>query len=290
MPELPEVETMARDLRPKLLGAQITDAWCDRLTTLRYPDLEAFRAGVTGSRILAVERRAKTVLMRLSSGDTIAFAPRMTGRFEITTATSPRHAHDRLGLSFADGRELRFRDQRTFGRVGLYPTDADDVVRDADGSPLFAAIGPEPLSPDFGPEEFIIRAAAKRYASRPLKEVLLDQGFLAGVGNIYADEVLWRSRLHPGARTGSMSGSEAVRLYTNIRLLLAEAIDARGSSVIDYMPPDGSPAMQEKLDVYGRAGLDCRRCGSILTKARYAGRGTVFCPLCQSAPELGNGS
>lgn len=283
MPELPEVETMARDLRPKLMGVKLVSAWCDRPTSLRYPDLEAFRTGVVGTRILAVERRAKSVLVRLSSGDVLVFAPRMTGRFVIAEPGEVRHDHDRLGLVLADGRELRFRDQRTFGRVGLYRTDVDGTILDADGSPLFGAIGPEPLDPGFGPEEFIARLAAKRNAGRPLKEVLLDQGNLAGVGNIYADEVLWRSFLHPATRTGSLSGPDAVRLYSNLRLLLSEAIAARGSSVVDYMPPDGNPAMQEKLDVYGRGGQACHRCGTTLAKERHAGRGTVFCPTCQPA-------
>lgn len=284
MPELPEVETMTRDLRPRLLGAQIVDAWCERASSLRYPDLETFRADLAGSRILAVERRAKSVLLRLSSGAVLVFAPRMTGRFEIAAASSPRHPHDRLGLVLADGRELRFRDQRTFGRVGLYPTDADGVVLDPVGQPLFGAIGPEPLSADFGPEEFLVRLASKPFARRSIKAVLLDQGFLAGMGNIYADEALWRSRIHPGYRAGGLSGSAAVRLYTDIRLLLVEAIAARGSSVIDYMPPDGAPAMQEKLEVYGRGGQACRRCGTSLARGRYAGRSTTFCPRCQPAP------
>jgi formamidopyrimidine-DNA glycosylase len=283
MPELPEVETMAVDLRGHLLGASISDAWGTRPGMLAIP-LAQLREEVAGARILAVQRRAKTVLLRLDSGRILTFAPRMTGLFVIGPAGSPRQAHDRFGLTLADGRELRFRDLRTFGRIGIYATDAAGEPLKENGQLLFAGIGPEPLGPDFTLECFVERLGSPRWAQKRLKPLLLDQSFLAGLGNIYADEVLWQTRLHPLRLANSLHTAEIISLYMTIRATLAEAVAQRGSAVSDYRPPNGGAGMQEHLAAYGRAGRPCHRCGVALVRIVVAGRGTCFCPACQVLP------
>ena len=283
MPELPEVETMVRDLRGPLLGAIVLDAWSVRPQMLNV-DLGLLRAEVAGSRIMATERRAKTVLLRLDSGRVLTFAPRMTGLFWLGPAGAPRHRHDRFGLSLANGQELRFRDLRTFGRIGLYTTDSDGMLLNAAGEPLFADLGPEPLGPDFELANFVARLGARKRARARLKPLLLDQSFLAGLGNIYADECLWRARIHPLRQVDSLRVEEIAQLYMTIRAVLAEAIERRGSAVSDYAPPDGRASMQHHLAVYGRTGRPCLHCGTPIERIVIAGRSSHFCPVCQLAP------
>jgi formamidopyrimidine-DNA glycosylase len=274
MPELPEVETVARDLRrhllpegggpgPVVIGARV--AWPG---TLRDGDPPAFTAGVTGRRIEAVGRRGKLLILDLDGGTFLTVHLKMTGQLFVVPSAVPVDPYERLALVLEDGREIRFRDIRKFGRVGLYAADDDP----------FDALGPEPLDPRFTLRAFrsLIRGRRAR-----LKPLLVDQSFIAGVGNIYADEALWRSKLHPLRSAASLRPHDERALYGNILEILAVAVERRGSSIDDYTAPDGDGEMQEHLDVYQRTGRPCARCGRPIRRIVIGIRATHFCSFCQ---------
>ena len=284
MPELPEVETVARDLRRLVLGATISGATGDWPRLVRsHASVEAFAQAIVGRRVEAVGRRAKLVLIELSGHAALTIHLKMTGQLFVVPAGTPADRHVHLRLALDDGRELRFRDIRKFGRVGLWPRDpVSGAVLDADaGGELFSGLGPEPLDEAFGLGSFRGRLRGRHGRLKPL---LLDQGFIAGVGNIYADEALWRARLHPLRRVALLRGPDEARLYRAVRAVLAEAIELRGSSVDDYTAPDGDGAMQERLVVYQRAGAPCIRCGRPIRRIVVGQRATHFCSWCQRLP------
>lgn len=282
MPELPEVETIARELRPLVQGAVVAEAWTDWPRAIRHPSPAAFTAGLVGRRIEDVRRRAKWLVLALDGGAALVIQVKMTGQLLVVPAAAPADRHVHVGLRFTDGRELRLRDTRKFARVGLYRQGEDGLPLDADESrALFAGHGPEPLEASFTVRAF--RRRLRAHSGR-LKPLLLDQAFLAGVGNIYADEALWRARLHPLRAADTLSPAEELRLYLAIRSVLNEAIENRGSSVGDYTAPEGDGEMQEHLDVYQRTGEDCRRCGRPIRRITVGGRGTHFCSWCQRLP------
>jgi formamidopyrimidine-DNA glycosylase len=196
-------------------------------------------------------------------------------------APSDRHLH--LALALDDGREVRFRDIRKFGRVGFWPRDprTGAVLGGAAGGELFAGHGPEPLDDAFTLQAF--RARLKGRHAR-LKPLLLDQAFVAGIGNIYADEALWRARLHPLRRATSLRPESEARLYRAVRGVLAEAIERRGASIDDYTAPEGDGSMQEHLAVYQRAGEPCLRCGRPVRRIVVGQRATHYCSWCQRLP------
>jgi formamidopyrimidine-DNA glycosylase len=292
MPELPEVETVARDLRGLIVGAAITRVRCNWPKTIGAPAsswafdasagreaVEAFERALVGRRITGVGRRAKEVLLELD-GEPCALLSihlRMTGQLFVEPAAmaetpeAPVDQHVHLVLSLDDGRELRFRDIRKFGRVHLHLLDADP----------FAGHGPEPLEPAFTAAAF--EAMLRRHRGR-IKPLLLDQAFLAGVGNIYADEALWLARIHPLRTASSLTHTEATRLHDAIVGTLREAVERRGSSVRDYTAPSGDGSMQEHLRVYQRTGDPCERCGRPVRRIVVAQRGTHLCTWCQRLP------
>jgi formamidopyrimidine-DNA glycosylase len=281
MPELPEVETVARDLRGHVVGATITGARVAWPRTLRAPlDPVTFAAGVAGRRIESVGRRGKQLLVELSGDAVLTIHLKMTGQLFVVPAPVPPDPYVRLVLELRDGREIRFRDIRKFGRVGLYPLDPStgEPLDEVGGSAVFAGVGPEPLDPAFTLRDFRRRLRARRGRLKPL---LTDQSFLAGVGNIYADEALWAARLHPLRTVGSLRPGDEARLYRELRRILAEAVDRRGSSIDDYTAPDGDGAMQERLEVYQRTGDPCVRCGRPIRRIVVGGRATHFCSWCQ---------
>src|SRR3954451_11268210 len=190
MPELPEVETVTRDLRPKIVGATITGARCTWPRTLRTHTPEAFAEAIAGRRVEAVRRRANLGVVELSGDAALTIHLKMTGQLFVVPADAPEDPYVRLVLELADGREVRFRDIRKFGRVGLYGRDpvTGDLVTEVGGSAGFGAFGPAPLEPSFAVADS--RRGLRRRKGR-LKPLLLDQTFIAGVGNIYADEALW---------------------------------------------------------------------------------------------------
>ena len=280
MPELPEVETVARDLRPRIVGATIVGARSSWARTLRSHAPEAFAEAVAGRQVLAVGRRAKQVLIELSGEAALTVHLKMTGQLFVVPANAPEDPYLRLVLELEDGRELRFRDVRKFGRVGLYGRDpaSGELTVEVGGAAVFAAIGPEPLDPAFTLRDF--RRLLRRRKGR-LKPLLLDQSFLAGVGNIYADEALWTARLHPLRTAGTLHPADERRLYQAVRTILSEAIERRGSSIDDYTAPDGDGSMQERLQVYQRTGEPCPRCGRPVKRVVIGARSTHFCSWCQ---------
>ena len=284
MPELPEVETVARDLRGLVAGATIVGAtgdWPRQIAS--HASIDAFADAVAGRRIEAVGRRAKLVVVELSGHAALTIHLKMTGQLFVVPAGAPADRHVHLVLALDDGREVRFRDIRKFGRVGLWPRDPlTGAVLDAEaGAELFAGHGPEPLD-----DAFTLRAFRARLRTRHarLKQLLLDQAFIAGIGNIYADEALWRARLHPLRRAASLHPPDEGRLYREIRAVLAEAIERRGSSVDDYTAPEGDGEMQEHLLVYQRTGEPCPRCGRPIRRIVVGQRATHFCSWCQRLP------
>ena len=284
---------MARDLAPLVDGATITGVWWDWPAVIRHPQPEVFEHAVMGRRVLRVGRRAKWLVLDLSAGAVLAIQVKMTGQlFVLPEGTvHDKHVHLRLTLDpgpvagdrVHDGaRWLLFRDVRKFGRVGLYRR-ADDgtILGPGDSGALFGDHGPEPLEDEFTID--IFRQRLRRRRGR-LKTTLLDQSFIAGIGNIYADESLWRAQLHPLRSAGSLNTEQERRLYLAVRAVLGEAVARRGSSVDDYTAPEGGGEMQEHLDVYQRTGLPCHRCGRPIRRFELAARGTHFCPWCQRLP------
>jgi formamidopyrimidine-DNA glycosylase len=277
MPELPEVETVARDLRRHLLpdgggpGPVIAGARVAWSRTLRDGDPAAFAAGVSGRRIEGVGRRGKLIVLDLDGGAYLTVHLKMTGQLFVVPAGIPVDPYERAALVLDDGRELRFRDVRKFGRIGLYGADDDP----------FDDLGPEPLDP-----RFTLRAWRARIHGRRarLKTLLVDQSFVAGIGNIYADEALWRSRLHPLRSAASLRQRDERVLYRHVLDILAEAVERRGSSIDDYTAPDGDGEMQERLDVYQRTGQPCPRCGRPIRRIVIGIRATQFCSFCQRLP------
>jgi formamidopyrimidine-DNA glycosylase len=271
---------VARDLRPRLVGTTIVGARCSWTRTLRTHTPEGFAEEVAGRRVEAVGRRAKLVVVELSGDAALTIHLKMTGQLFVVPADLAEDPYVRLVIELADGRELRFRDIRKFGRVGLYPRDpvTGELVTEPGGAAVFAGHGPEPLDDAFTLRAFRARLRARKGRLKPL---LLDQGFLAGVGNIYADEALWTARLHPLRSASSLRPADERHLYEAIRSTLAEAVERRGSSIDDYTAPDGDGEMQERLNVYQRTGEPCPRCGRPIRRIVLGARSTHFCSWCQ---------
>ncbi len=299
MPELPEVETIAGDLRGLVSGSRVVAARSNWPRTLRSHAPDDFAAAISGRTIEGVGRRGKQLLVWLGpsgraaepgapAGEPAAADPvvltvhlKMTGQLFVVPSGTPQDRHVHVVLALADGRELRFRDMRKFGRLGLYRRDSRTGLPLEGEAVGVLATGPEPLAEDFTAREFGALVARRRGR---LKTLLLNQSFLAGVGNIYADESLWRSRLHPLRDAHTIRPEEAKRLHGALRDVLAEAVERRGSSVDDYTAPQGDGSMQEHLDVYQRAGESCHRCGRPIRRIVVGGRSTHFCGWCQRLP------
>jgi formamidopyrimidine-DNA glycosylase len=267
VPELPEVETIRAQLAPRVEGRTLArvEILDPRLT--RPFDLFEVAEELEGDRVVAVERRGKYLLLRMESGLGLLVHLRMTGGFHWDPTT-----HERAVLELDDGTRLVYRDVRRFG-TWL-------VLDEADLDPYLAAKnGPEPLGRRFTPA-WLGEQLARRKA--PLKAVLLDQRVVAGLGNIYADEALWRARVNPTRPANSLDEGEVVRVTRAIRAALRAGIARRGSTLSTYAAPDGAPGtMQDEFRVYGRDGLPCGRCRTTVSKTRVGGRGTWFCPRCQ---------
>lgn len=272
MPELPEVETIVRELRPHIIGQTILDAAVDWARILAYPaeDIEAFRRDVQGRRIEDVWRRGKFVVLTLNGERYLLIHLRMSGRLTLSPTGRPEHLRIRFRLSAG---ELYFYCQRKFGRVWLVD-DPEDVIGD---------LGPEPLSPDLTAEEFADLVGRRRGMIKPL---LLNQRFIAGLGNIYVDEALYRARIHPCRTADDLCEEEVERLYAAIRAVLRQALDHHGTTFDGiFVRPQGEEGrQQEGLLVYGQAGQPCARCGTPIERIVVGGRGTHICPHCQRAP------
>lgn len=280
MPELPEVETTAALVRPHVVGRRILGSEVSWERTLGGISPDAFEGAVRGAEIVAVRRRAKWILMDLErrgrEAGSILCHLRMSGRLVVDSdEQAPPYQRVALRLSGPGGERvrLRFLDVRKFGRFRF----------EADPGAALADLGPEPLGPDFTAQWF--RAALRR-RDRALKPLLLDQTFLAGLGNIYVDESLFRAGLHPLRPASKVPGDRADALHGAIREVLAEAVEREGSSFdAFYRTPEGQPGQYQHLfQVYGRDGKPCPRCGRAIKKLVVGQRGTHICTRCQPAP------
>jgi formamidopyrimidine-DNA glycosylase len=274
MPELPEVETVARSLREHLVGRTIqgvTLRWHRTLALPRGDDAgDEFRRRLLGRRVLSVGRRGKYVVLALDEGHLLIHL-KMSGRLQVVPCHEPADKHVQVLFDLDDGRQLRFRDVRKFGRV--YLVDRPEAVT--------ASLGPEPLAEDLNLSDF--RRLLERRSGR-LKSLLLNQSFLAGLGNIYADEALFRARLHPLRKAATLTAKEQERLYLAVRAVLAEAITDQGTTLSDggYVDAQGQAGRyQERLAVYHRAGEPCARCQAPIERLIIGGRSSHFCPGCQ---------
>jgi formamidopyrimidine-DNA glycosylase len=272
MPELPEVETIVRDLRPRLTGRTIAAvSHSDWPSTVAPLDPDHFRRTLEGETITGVTRRAKFILLHLGSGRVLAVHLRMTGALTFYPAPHPAGKTTRLIFTLDGGAELHFSDARKFGRVRLLT--ADEVPG------FLAGLGPEPLPDDFTLERFQALLAGRRGLLKPM---LLNQRVLAGVGNIYADEALFRARLHPLRQVNTLTADEIARLYHAVRAVLEQGITNRGTSVSDYRDGSGEKGSnQTMLNAYGRRDQPCPRCGTPIARLVVGGRGTHVCPNCQ---------
>lgn len=269
MPELPEVETTVRALREPLLGETITgvrNSWPRHIAT---PSPEALQARIDGRRIEAINRRGKYLVFTLTGGETLIIHLRMTGHLSVVDAGAPVAPHTHTIFALASGKEMRFRNPRKFGRVYLVQ-EPEEVL---------GKLGPEPLDPDFTPER--LKEQLER-RTKQLKALLLDQTFIAGVGNIYADEALFYAGLHPQRRADSLNDGDIEALHASLQKVLRTGIEREGASIDRYVKPDGSRGtMQEVVSVYQRTGETCHRCGAAIQRIVVAGRSTHFCPACQ---------
>lgn len=273
MPELPEVETIAADLRGQLIGRRFVAAHIVWPRTLATPGPVDLNARLADRVVFDVGRRGKYLLIHLDAGETLIIHLRMTGQLTVAPAGSPaledRHARARFDL--ADGAHLLFTDARKFGRIWL--------VRDV--TEVIGKLGPEPLDWDCTPAVLGGRLRKRRTA---VKAVLLDQSVVAGIGNIYADEALFLSGIHPLRSAASLTDDEIRGLHVAIRSVLLESIDQRGTLLRDYRTPYGQDgAYKSRLRVYGQSGRPCPRCGVPIERIRVTQRSTHFCPRCQPA-------
>lgn len=282
MPELPEVETVRRGLIPAMEGRTILTAAVNR-PDLRWPLPARMAERLAGMRVLALRRRSKYILADLSSGETLLIHLGMSGRMLISGAQlgafhhdhpAPQK-HDHVVLDMEGGARVTFNDARRFGAMDLLPTEG------AEAHPLLSVLGPEPLGNAFDGAFLAERLRGKR---SPIKSALLDQHLVAGLGNIYVCEVLYRAGIHPARLAGDLSPAQAAGLVPLIREVLTEAIEAGGSSLRDYRQADGELGyFQHNFRVYGREGQPCATPGCSGTVARIvqSGRSSFYCPVCQ---------
>lgn len=272
MPELPEVETIVRDIAPSVVGHQFTGVevrWGGSLVNLTE---EGLVKALTGKRVRQVSRRGKFVVIDLSDDNKLVIHLAMTGRLLLRPSGSPEDRFTRITFALDNGQEIRFADARKFGRVRVLSPQQY-------GEEIDRRLGPEPLSQDFKLEQF---REALRARSTRIKVLLLDQRFLAGLGNIYADEALFEARINPNRPAHSLSDREIKLLYEAIRHVLASGIRDRGTTFDAYLDAFGrAGSHQLRLNVYQQAGKPCPRCGTPIVREVIAGRSAHFCPRCQ---------
>jgi formamidopyrimidine-DNA glycosylase len=275
VPELPEVETVVRDLRPCLRGRRLVSVRQTSRQALRTRWRPAWSAAVAGQRVESIARRGKWILVELENEKVLVFHLGMTGQLTVMPAAMPLAEHTHLIFDLDDGeQQLRFRDIRRFGSVTLFPSRQalEDFF-------IASRLGPEPFDVPAQYWRDCLRAS-----KRCLKAVLLDQSVVAGVGNIYADESLFEARLHPARLACDLDETESDRLRRAVATVLRRAIQRRGASIRNYVGGSGlQGAYQNEFRVYGRTGEPCPHCGAVIESLRLAGRSSHFCPQCQEA-------
>ncbi len=282
MPELPEVETVRRGLSPVMEGQIIARADVNR-PDLRWPFPLDMAVRLTGQKVERLRRRSKYILADLSSGESLLIHLGMSGRMLISGDPLGKFVHehpaaekhDHVVLHMASGARVTFNDPRRFGAMDLLNTQS------ADAHKLLASIGPEPLGNDFHEAHLV---AALKGRNMPIKSALLDQRIVAGLGNIYVCETLYRARIHPARKAGRIAANRVAGLVPIIRQVLEEAIIAGGSTLRDFKQADGELGyFQHSFDVYGREGQPCRTegCSSQIARTVQSGRSSFYCPQCQ---------
>jgi formamidopyrimidine-DNA glycosylase len=282
MPELPEVETVRRGLAPSMEGQVITCAQVNR-PDLRWAFPENMAERLTGARVERLRRRSKYILADLSTGETLLIHLGMSGRMLVSGDPLGQFVHDHplpekhdhVVFDMENGARVTFNDPRRFGAMDLLDT------KTAQEHPLLAKIGPEPLGNLFD-ESHLVQVFSGRNTA--VKTTLLDQKNVAGLGNIYVCEVLYRGRIHPSSKAGEIAATQVEKLVPIIRDVLSEAIDAGGSSLKDFRQADGELGyFQHRFDVYGREGEPCRTpgCTDLIRRISQSGRSTFYCPTCQ---------
>lgn len=270
MPELPEVETTRRGLSPHLVGRRIHGVILRR-PDLRWPIPAEIEQKLPHSRILDVRRRAKYLLLDTDGGGSAVMHLGMSGSLRVLPGDTPVRTHDHVDISLDNGRVLRFNDPRRFGCLLWQPS--------GDEHPLLRELGPEPLSTSFD-GDYLFELSRGRRA--PVKVFLMDQAVVVGVGNIYAAESLFKAGIHPLREAGKVSRARYQALATAAKEILAHAIERGGTTLRDFISPDGAPGyFEQELLVYGRDEEPCRQCGRPLRHAMIGQRATVWCPRCQ---------
>lgn len=287
MPELPEVETVKRGLNKLIIGRKVLSVKSDNPKSFPNSDGDV-KAFLINSDIKYVRRRAKVLIIDLSTNHSLVIHLKMTGQLVFVDSNirfGAGHPNDslvsqlpdkstRVILGFEDNSHLYFNDQRKFGWVRLMPT------LEVPNLPFMQKVGPEPLEANFSPEEFITRF--KRRSKTSVKAAILDQSVIAGVGNIYADESLWGAKIHPKRLVGSLSEAEFKDLYDQVRFVMNLSIEKGGSTNRNYVDAEGKKgSYMDYANVFRREGLACPRCGAEIVKLKVAGRGTHICPACQ---------
>jgi formamidopyrimidine-DNA glycosylase len=270
VPELPEVETVRRRLAPVLEGRSLERVVIADVRLTRPVDPAPVAAELEGERVARVDRRGKYLIVRFESGRALLVHLRMTGAFLV--GAHDDDPHRRAVVRLDDGTAIAYRDVRRFGTWLLLEPEEVDAYLDS-------KVGREPLADAYRAKHLAERLRGRR---APVKAAILDQRTVAGVGNIYADEALWRARVHPLTPAAALEPDEVAAVYRGIRAALRAGIERQGSTLRDYRLPDGAEGgAQHEFKVYGRGGEPCDRCGTPIDKIRVAGRGTWYCPACQ---------
>lgn len=272
MPEMPEVETVRRTLLPLIKGKTIKEVtvWYPKIIT---GDAKEFARQLTGKKIENIDRYAKYLLIRLSNNLTIVSHLRMEGKYRLVKINTKKDKHDHVQIVFKDNSALRYNDVRKFGRMQLIKTGTE---REKTG---IGKLGVEPNSAAFTVSYLQNGLARKK---KNIKNTLLDQSIVAGLGNIYVDEVLWETKIHPLSQANTIPAEKISQLHDNINSLIELAIAERGTTIHTYLDANGKTGgFQKMLQVYGHKGEPCVRCGTPLEKIKVNGRGTTFCPKCQ---------
>jgi len=268
MPELPEVETVRRSLLP-IIGRRVESVEVFE-PRLRRRMANGFAGQLNGRTIETIDRRGKYLLFRLSGGETLLAHLGMSGALLLQPAGTARVEHDHVRLQLSGHQQLTFNDPRRFGLLRVGPADAFDELSN---------VGPDPLDDRFSLDDFVALARGRK---KPVKNLLMDQRGLGGIGNIYANEILFRARIRPGRQARRLTRAELGRLFDAIRAVLGHAIQLGGSSISDYRDATGRPGyFQLQLSVYDRAGQPCPQCRTAVRHAVHAGRSSYYCPQCQ---------
>lgn len=276
MPELPEVETMVSDLNKKVRGRRIKSVRLSAPKILKSGSPAFFKKNIAGKRIIGIRRLAKNILFDLSGGFLLAVHPKMTGHF-LYGQSPGRFKHIRLALFLDNGQNLYFNDMRKFGRILFGPREK------LENSKELKSLGPDALAGNLTLKKFKEILSVKK---GKIKSVLMDQQTIAGIGNIYSDEILFTAKIHPLTLVSSLGGNSLAKIFSAMKKILKKAVLLRGSSLSDFFDLSGEKGTYgDRRLVYGRVGQPCRRCQTPIKRIKINGRSSYFCPRCQPDKE-----